>query len=457
MNFRQNAASLIVLAMLMLLGATAVAQDTALKIDYQKYKLDNGLEVILHEDRSDPITAVAILFHVGSNREEVGRTGFAHLFEHMLFQESQHVGQDQFFRKIQGAGGTLNGGTWEDGTIYYEVVPKNALEMVLWLESDRMGFLLPTVTMEAFQNQQNVVQNEKRQRVDNVPYGHTNYVIHKLMYPEQHPYNWQVIGSFEDLQNATIEDIHNFYKKWYGPNNATLVIAGDYDEAQTKAWVQKYFGELKASPAVAEPKAMPVSLTETKRAFHEDNFAQSPEMNMVFPTAPQFKKDSYALDLLGDLLSQGKKAPLYKVLVEEKQLAPDVSARQNSSEIAGDFRIRVRAFPTSDLDDVEKAVKEAFTRFETEKFTEDDLARIKARTETNFYNGINSVFTKAFQLAYYNEYAGSPDFITNDIQNTLDVTSADIWAVYNKYLKDKPYVITSFVPAGKPELTTENS
>ncbi|MEZ4765065.1 MAG: hypothetical protein R3C26_18370 [Calditrichia bacterium] len=143
----------------------------------------------------------------------------------MLFQESQHVGQDQFFRKIQGAGGTLNGGTWEDGTIYYEVVPKNALEMVLWLESDRMGFLLPTVTMEAFQNQQNVVQNEKRQRVDNVPYGHTNYVIHKLMYPEQHPYNWQVIGSFEDLQNATIEDIHNFYKKWYGPNNATLVIA----------------------------------------------------------------------------------------------------------------------------------------------------------------------------------------------------------------------------------------
>ena len=457
MNFRQNAASLIVLAMLMLLGATAVAQDTALKIDYQKYKLDNGLEVILHEDRSDPITAVAILFHVGSNREEVGRTGFAHLFEHMLFQESQHVGQDQFFRKIQGAGGTLNGGTWEDGTIYYEVVPKNALEMVLWLESDRMGFLLPTVTMEAFQNQQNVVQNEKRQRVDNVPYGHTNYVIHKLMYPEQHPYNWQVIGSFEDLQNATIEDIHNFYKKWYGPNNATLVIAGDYDEAQTKAWVQKYFGELKASPAVAEPKAMPVSLTETKRAFHEDNFAQSPEMNMVFPTAPQFKKDSYALDLLGDLLSQGKKAPLYKVLVEEKQLAPDVSARQNSSEIAGDFRIRVRAFPTSDLDDVEKAVKEAFTRFETEKFTEDDLARIKARTETNFYNGINSVFTKAFQLAYYNEYAGSPDFITNDIQNTLDVTSADIWAVYNKYLKDKPYVITSFVPAGKPELTAENS
>jgi zinc protease len=181
-----------------------------LKIDYEKYTLANGLEVILHVDRSNPMASVAILYHVGSNREEKGRTGFAHLFEHMLFQESQHVEQDQFFKKIQDAGGTLNGFTFEDGTGYFEVVPRNALELALWMESDRMGWLLPTVTQEAFANQQEVVKNEKRQRVDNRPYGHTNYVINKLLYPEEHPYNWEVIGSMEDLNNATLKDVHKF-------------------------------------------------------------------------------------------------------------------------------------------------------------------------------------------------------------------------------------------------------
>lgn len=187
-------------------------------IDYEMYQLDNGLSVVLHEDRSDPIAAVAVLYHVGSNREEVGRTGFAHLFEHMMFQSSQHVGEDQFFQKIQDAGGTLNGGTSSDQTTYYEVVPKNALEMALWLEADRLGYLLPTVTQQAFVNQQAVVQNEKRQRVDNNPYGHTNYVIDKLLFPEDHPYNWQVIGSFDDLATATatVEDVRDFFRTWYG-------------------------------------------------------------------------------------------------------------------------------------------------------------------------------------------------------------------------------------------------
>lgn len=204
------------------------------KLDYEKYTLPNGLQVILHEDKSDPIVSVTILYHVGSNREKPGKTGFAHLFEHMMFQESQHVGQDKFFKYIQENGGTLNGGTWQDGTIYYQIVPKNALELVLWLESDRMGYLLPTVTQEAFLNQQEVVQNEKRQRVDNQPYGHTSYVINKLLYPEGHPYNWEVIGELVDLQNATVKDVHDFYRTWYGPNNATLVVAGDFDKAETK-------------------------------------------------------------------------------------------------------------------------------------------------------------------------------------------------------------------------------
>ncbi len=431
--------------------------ESTFKIDYEKYKLENGLDVILHEDRSDPIAAVAILYHVGSNREEKGRTGFAHLFEHMLFQESQHVGQDQFFKKIQGAGGTLNGGTWEDGTIYFEVIPKNALEMSLWLESDRMGYLLPTVTQDALGNQQDVVQNEKRQRVDNRPYGHTNYVIHKLLFPENHSYNWQVIGSFEDLQNASIEDIHNFFKKWYGPNNATLVVNGDFDVSQTKDWIQQYFGEIKSSKKLPHPETAHISLAETKRAFHEDNFAKSPELNMIFPTVQNYSKDSYALDFLSELLSDGKKAPLYKVLVEEKKLAPSVSAIQNSREITGYFRIRIRAFPDKSLTDVEKAIFEALTKFENEGFTDNDLSRIKAKTETDFYNGIASILNKAFQLASYNEYAGSPDFITKDIQNYLDVTKEDVWRVYNEYIKGKKYVITSFVPKGKPELIAENS
>ena len=432
-------------------------QKISLNIDYDSYTLSNGLEVILHEDKSDPIVSVAIVYHVGSNREVKGQTGFAHLFEHIMFQESQHVGQDQFFKKIQGAGGTLNGSTNFDATRYYEVVPKNALEMVLWMESDRMGFLLSTVTQAAFENQQEVVQNEKRQRVDNQPYGHTSYVIHKSLYPETHPYNWQVIGALEDLQNATVQDVRDFFTKWYGPNNATLVIAGDYDKKQTIEWVEKYFGEIKPSAKVTDRKPMHVKLEKTQRVFHDDTFAKSPELNMVLPTVEDFSKDAYALSLLGDLLSDGKKAPLYKVLVEEKKLAPSVSAYQSSRELTGYFRIRIRSFPDKNLGDVEQAILEAFGKFEKEGFIEKDLARIKAKIETQFYNGISSILRKSFQLAFYNEYAGSPGFIAKDLQGYLDVTPKDVLRVYEKYIKDKPYVLTSFVPKGKMDLVAANS
>ncbi len=435
----------------------ACSQKPKFKIDYQKYKLKNGLTVIIHEDHSDPIASVAVVYHVGSNREKVGKTGFAHLFEHMMFQESQDVGQDQFFKKIQEAGGTLNGFTFKDGTGYYEIVPNNALEMALWLESDRMGFLLSTVTQEAFINQQDVVQNEKRQSYDNRPYGQTRYVIDKLLYPPSHPYNWQVIGSMEDLSNASLKDVHDFHEKWYIPNNATLVVAGDFDLKQAKEWIEKYFGEIQRGKDVTDMKPVPVTLSETKRAYHEDNFAKSPELNMVFPTVEQYNKDSYALDLMGSLISDGKKAPLYKVIVEEEKLAPSVSAYQNSGEIAGSFKIRVRAFPKKKLSDVEKAIKKAFKMFEEKKFTEKDLDRIKAKTETRFYNGISSILGKSFQLAFYDEFAGSPDFISQDLQNKLNVTSGDIWRVYNKYIKDKNFVLTSFVPKGEVELAAENS
>jgi len=428
-----------------------------LTLEFEKYELENGLQVVLHQDKSDPIVSLAIQYGVGSNREKTGRTGFAHLFEHMLFQESENVPQDQFFKKIQDLGGTLNGGTWKDGTIYYEVVPNNALETIMWLESDRMGFLINTVTESAFYNQQEVVQNEKRQRVDNNPYGHTGWVLDKAIYPESHPYNWQVIGELVDLQNATIEDVKEFYDKYYGPNNATLVIAGDFDSKEAKVLIEKYFGEIKRRQEVKPLKPVRVTLSETKRLYHEDNFARAAQLNMVWPTLEQYTDDAYALDFLGQLLSNGKKAPMYKVLVQDKKLTSRASAYNNSQELAGEFRISITANGNNNLADVESAVIESFKKFEEESFTDQDVERIKAGLETSFYNSISSVLGKSFQLAQYNVFAGDPGFITEDIENIKKVTKKDIIRVYNKYIKDKPYVITSFVPKGKLELAANNS
>ncbi|UCE41819.1 MAG: insulinase family protein [Candidatus Aminicenantes bacterium] len=447
-----------VLALILLVpfGCKKAAEEVELKIDYEKYTLANGLEVVLHEDKSDPIAAVAVQYHVGSNREEVGRTGFAHLFEHMMFQESQHVGQDQFFKKIQAAGGMLNGGTNRDGTIYFQVVPKNALEMVLWLEADRLGFLTPTITKEAFANQQNVVKNEKRQG-ENRPYGYTSHIVGKLLYPEGHPYNWTVIGSMADLTLATLKDVHEFHGKWYRPNNATLVVAGDFDKEQTKLWIEKYYGEIKSGEKKDDPKPQLVTLDKIKMAYWEDKYANTPELNMIVPTVESYHPDDYALSGLGYLFSYGKKAPLYKVIVEEKKLAPSVSGFQMSNEIAGEFRIRIRTFPKVDLDDVKAAIEESFQRFETESFTEEDVKRIKAGLETQFYNGISSILGKSFQLARYNEYAGSPGYVTQDLENIKAVTKEDILRVYETYIKGKPYVMTSFVPMGQLDLIVEGS
>jgi zinc protease len=298
------------------------AAENELSLPYEKYQLANGLDVILHQDHSDPIVSVAIQFHVGSNREVPGKTGFAHLFEHMMFQESENVGQDEFFKKIQGAGGTLNGGTSNDGTIYYEVVPKNALEMVLWMESDRMGFLQNTVTRAAFANQQNVVQNEKRQSYDNQPYGHNSWVIAKNLYPEGHPYNWTVIGEMEDLFNATIDDVKEFHSKFYIPNNTTLVLAGDFDKEEAKKLIEKYFGEIPKGNDLEDPKPQHVQLNETKKLYHEDNFARTPQLTMIWPGVEQYSDDSYALNFLARVLGSGKNSPFYKVIVKDKKLAP---------------------------------------------------------------------------------------------------------------------------------------
>ncbi len=426
-------------------------------VPYEKYTLPNGLDVILHIDKSDPVVAVAIQYHVGSNRERPGKTGFAHLFEHMMFQESENVPQDQFFQKIQNAGGTLNGGTNKDGTVYYEVVPKNALEMVLWMEADRMGYLINTVTQSAFANQQNVVQNEKRQNYDNRPYGHRGYVMDKNFYPEGHPYSWQTIGEMKDLFHATAEDVKEFHRKYYVPNNATLVVAGDIEPEAVKPLVEKYFGEIPSGEKVLDLQSFPVTLEKTKKLYHEDNFATMPQLAMAWATVEQYHDDSYALSILGQVLSDGKKAPLFKVLVQEKKLTSQVRANHMAQELAGQFMVTVNANAGKSLADVEKAVFEAFGRFEKEGLTENDLKKNKAGLETGLYNQISSVLGKSFQLARYNEYAGDPGYIATDLARFQAVTIGDVIRVYNLYIKGKPYVATSFVPKGMGSLVAEGS
>ncbi|MEO1022715.1 MAG: pitrilysin family protein [Bacteroidota bacterium] len=438
------------------LSCSAPKQD--FQVDYEKFTLDNGLEVIFHTDTSDPVTAVALTFHVGSAREKEGKTGFAHLFEHLLFLESENLGKgglDAMSSRIGGSG--ANGSTSRDRTNYFQTVPKDALEKMIWAEADKLGYFINTVTEQVVAKEKQVVKNEKRQRVDNAAYGHANYVIGKNLYPEGHPYNWQVIGSLEDLQNATLADVKEFYAQWYVPNNATLVIAGDFDTEQARAWVKKYFDEIPRGEEIRPQPKMPVSLTETRVLGYEDNFARLPEIRMTWPTVETYHPDSYALQILSELLTNGKKAPFNKVLTDEKQLSSTVFMFDQNSEIAGEKTLLVRAYPGNDLDDVKTAIDEAFTRFEEEGFSESDLERIKAGIETDFYNGLSSVLGKAFQLAQYNIFADDPGFINQDIKNVLAVTKDDIQRVYEQYIKGQPYVATSFVPRGQTDLMLSNA
>ncbi|WP_299436355.1 pitrilysin family protein [uncultured Aquimarina sp.] len=427
------------------------------KIDYEKFTLDNGLEVILHEDHSDPIVAVATMMHVGSNREKPGKTGFAHFFEHMSFNDSENTPVGANRKLIPEWGGQRNGGTWSDGTVYYEVVPKDAFEKILWIDSDRYGYMINTVTEAALEREKQVVKNEKRQRVDNAPYGYTDEIVRKNLYPEGHPYSWTVIGSLPDLQSATLEDVKEFYKQYYGASNGSLVIAGDIDIEETKELVKKWFGEIEKGPDVAPLKPMPVSLSESKSLYFEDNFAKLPELRMVFPSVEEYHKDVYALQILGQLLTGSKKSPLYKVIVEEKKLAPRPFTFQRSNELAGEFTFGVRANAGVDLDSVKAAIDEGLARFERDGFDDNELKKIKAELETGLYQGFSEVLSKAFQLVQDNEFNGDPGYITKTVKLTNAVTKDDIMRVFNTYIKDKNYVMTSVVPKGQLDLAVTDS
>ncbi|MCC2957702.1 insulinase family protein [Massilia sp. IC2-477] len=436
----------------------AAAPKAQLKVDYQKFTLPNGLEVIFHIDRSDPVVAVNLTAHVGSAREKAGRTGFAHLFEHLLFLESENLGKgglDKMTARIGGSG--ANGSTSTDRTNYLQTVPKDALEKMIWAEADKLGWFINTVTDPVLAKEKQVVKNEKRQGVDNAPYGHTRYVINKALYPNDHPYNWQVIGSLDDLQNATLDDVKEFFRLWYVPNNVTLVLAGDFDPVQARKWVEKYFSEIKRGEPVKAIAKRPGVVKQTVKLAHEDNFAKLPELTMAWPTVEDLHPDSYALEVLAEYLSQTKRAPFYKVLVEDSKVAPNVQIYNQSAEIAGQFMLRVRAFENKPLDEVAGEVDKAFAKFEKEGIPERDLNRIKAGLETRFYNSLSSVLGKSALLAEYNYLNGNPGTISDSIKKTLAVTPADVRRVYDTYIKGKPYVATSFVPKGKLALALSGS
>ncbi len=460
---RQGIVTFALLAATLLVGACArgtspaVNSVTSVAIAFERYELANGLDVILHVDRSDPIAAVAMTFHVGSAREVPGKTGFAHLFEHLFFLDSENLGPGGLDQLMTRVGSSTNGSTSTDRTNYFEVVPTDGLEKTLWAEADKLGFFINTVTESVVAKEKQVVKNEKRQGVDNQPYGHNSYVVDQALYPEGHPYKWQVIGSLADLESATLEDVVDFHRKWYGPNNATLVVAGDIDVAQTKAWIEKYFGEIPSAPMPETPTPPTVVLTDTPRLMHEDNLARVPLLTATWPTVPLYHPDQYALNVLAELLTDGKSSPFYKVLVEETKVAPSVSAGQSSAELAGSWSINVRAFADMPLDSVAAAQQLAFARFEQEGVSPSELQRVKAGYERSFYAGLSSVIGKAFQLAQYNIFAKDPGFAEEDLRRTLAVTDADVMRVYNEYVKGKHHVVTSFVPKGQARLAVSGS
>jgi zinc protease len=424
-------------------------------IPYEKYVLDNGLTVVLHEDKSDPIVHVDVTYHVGSGREEVGKSGFAHFFEHMMFQGSENVADEQHFKLITESGGTLNGSTNSDRTNYYQTVPSNQLERMLWLEADRMGYFLDAVTQEKFEVQRDTVKNERGQRVDNRPYGLLWERMGEAMYPEGHPYSWSTIGYLVDLDRANLDDLKRFFLRWYGPNNATLTIGGDIDREETLRMIEQYFGPVPRGPEVENPEKLPVTLDADRYISLEDN-VQLPLLRMAWPTVYANHPDEAPLDVLMDIVGGGQSSLLYKNL-EKPGLAVNASAGHGCSELHCSFTMTVLANPASvsSLADIEPLVGETLAEFETRGVTDDDLERTKAGIVSGMIFGLESVSGKVSSLAAYQTYRDTPNGISSDIERYRNVTAADVQRVYNQYIKNKPAVIMSIVPEGNADMIAQ--
>jgi len=423
-------------------------KDNDVVIPYTKYMLDNGLTVVLHQDKSDPLVHVDVTYHVGSGREDIGKSGFAHFFEHMMFQGSENVADEQHFALITESGGTLNGTTNGDRTNYFETVPSNQLEKMLWLEADRMGYFLNAVTQEKFEVQRETVKNERGQRVDNRPYGLLFERVGEAQFPEGHPYSWSTIGYLEDLDRATLDDLKKFFLRWYGPNNATLTIGGDLDEEQTLAWVKKYFGSIPIGPAVDKPEYVPVTLEEDRYISLEDN-VQLPLLYMSWPTVHANHVDEAPLDVLMNIMGEGQTSLLYKNL-DKPGLTIQASAGHGCRELSCSFTLFALANPAKvqKLADLETIIRESLVEFEDRGVQDDDITRVKASIVSGMIYGLESVSGKVSQLAAYQTYRDSPNGIGDDIKRYENVSKADVMRVYNKYIKDKPAVIMSIVPKG---------
>ncbi|MDP2487273.1 M16 family metallopeptidase [Pseudoalteromonas marina] len=428
------------------------ANPNDINIPYKKYKLDNGLTVIVHEDHSDPLVHVDVTYHVGSAREELGKSGFAHFFEHMMFQGSENVADEEHFKIISEAGGTLNGTTNSDRTNYFETVPVNQLEKMLWLESDRMGFLLDAVTQEKFEVQRETVKNERGQRVDNRPYGRLGERMAQAMYPDGHPYSWPVIGFMDDLNRVNVNDLKAFFLKWYGPNNATLTIGGDINANEILPLVTKYFAPIPKGPEIPKVEKKAVTLNADRYISMEDK-VHLPLLAMSFPTTYARSEDEAPLDILAEILGGGNNSLLYKNLVKT-QLAVQASANHPCQELSCSISIYALPNPTSGktLADMEKIVRDSFTEFEKRGVTQDDLDKVKAKIESGAIFGLQSVSGKVSQLAASETFTGNPNSTKAEIARYNSVTKADVMRVFNQYIKGKSSVIMSVVPEGQTQL-----
>lgn len=425
-------------------------------IPYERWKLPNGLTILLHEDHSDPVVNVLVTYKVGSDRESLGKSGFAHFFEHMMFQGSKHVADEEHFKMVSTAGGNMNGNTTRDRTVYFETIPSNYLEMALWLESDRMGFLLDSLTAKKFENQRDAVKNEKSQNVENQPYAMAFVEeINKALYPEGHPYSWPVIGYVDDLNRATLDDVQNFFLRWYGPNNAILTISGDFNPQEALTMVDKYFGTIKPCPEVKKLKAPSFTLPTDKYVAYKDR-TYFPLNLRVYPTVPQYHRDEAALDLLGLMMGSGNNSIFYKNFVKSK-LAINANVYHQSSELAGEFTLSFFCYPPEDFNmeklfsDIDAKVKGTIDEFEKTGITDEALQRAKAEVESGQYNSLSSVFGKGSTISEWERLLGKSYTISDEIDRYNKVTKDDIARVFNKYIKGAGAAVLNTYPILNPK------